>query len=326
MEILLLLLWFVFLIKWADLLVDWSSSIAKRFHVSDLIIGLTVVAFWTSAPELVINLFASAKWNTALAIWNILWSNISNILLILWISAIIYPLAVHKDTVWKEIPFWFLVTLVLAFLANDMLIDWSSSSFLTRIDWLVLLSFFIIFIYYTFLAAKSTLTDEVKELVHMDEIHELSISRSIIYLLIWLTWLTVWGDFIVKWAMFIALQFWMTEAVIWLTVVAIWTSLPELATSAMAAYRQKTDIAIWNVVWSNIFNILWVLWISSLITPLPSYPWVNNDIMVALFASLLLFIFIFTWENRNITKFKWIIFVVIYISYMGFLVFREIWM
>ncbi|MBT8372698.1 MAG: sodium:calcium antiporter, partial [Desulfobacterales bacterium] len=141
---------FIFLIKGADLLVDGASSIARRLNISDLVIGLTVVAFGTSMPELFVNIIASFKGNTDIAIGNVVGSNIANVFLILGVSSIIYPLAVTKGTVWKEIPFSLLAAIVLFVVANDQLLDGSQVSELTRIDGLVLLSFFIIFIYYTF--------------------------------------------------------------------------------------------------------------------------------------------------------------------------------
>ena len=136
---------FILLIKGADFLVDGASSIARRLNVSDLVIGLTVVAFGTSTPELVVNIIAGAKGNTDIAIGNVLGSNIANVFLVLGISAVIYPLAVSKGTVWKEIPFSLLAAIVLAFLVNDQLIDKQNGSVLLRSDGLVLLSFFILF-------------------------------------------------------------------------------------------------------------------------------------------------------------------------------------
>ena len=153
---------FAALIKGAGLLVDGASSLARRLGVSALVIGLTIVAFGTSAPELIVNIFASIQGNTDIAIGNILGSNIANILLILGISAAIYPLAVKKGTVWKEIPLAFLAVIVLAFMANDVLIDRGASSALTRIDGLILLSFFIIFLYYVFGISKAEPSDTVE--------------------------------------------------------------------------------------------------------------------------------------------------------------------
>lgn len=314
----LFVIWFVILIKWADLLVSWASSIALKFKISPLVIWLTIVAFWTSTPEFAVNLFSAVEWKTDLAIWNILWSNIANILLILWITAIIYPISAKISTVWKEIPFAFLWALMLWILANDVLIDWSETSLLSRIDWFVLIGFFVIFLYYTFWIAKVKWDKTEDE----EEIKEIPLWKSIVYIIIWLTWLTLWWKWIVDWATLIASNFWMSEAVIGLTVVAIWTSLPELATSIVAALKKQSDIAIWNVVWSNIFNIFWILWVTSIIKPIPFNPTSNIDILMTIFASFVLFISMFLFKRHKIDKLEWIAMVLIYLSYIWYLLFN----
>ena len=259
----LLIIGFIIIIKGADLLVDGASSIAKKLNVSDLVIGLTVVAFGTSAPELFVNVFASIQGNSEIAIGNILGSNIANILLILGVAAIIFPLSVQSTTVWKEIPFSLLAALILGVLVNDHLIDHKENSELTRGDGLVLIGFFIIFMYYIFSIAKKS------ENTTIGDLKQLSNFRSVSYILLGLTGLVLGGTWIVNGAIEIAGKFGVSEYLIGLTVVAVGTSLPELATSAVAAYKKNTDIAIGNVVGSNIFNIFWVLGISAVIKPLP---------------------------------------------------------
>ncbi len=311
----LFIIWFYILIKWADLLVDWSASIAQKFKISNIVIGLTIVAFGTSAPEFIVNIFASIKWNTDIAIWNILWSNIANILLILWVSAAIYPISAQKNTVLKEIPLSILAIFVLWLMANDILIDWWSISSLTRIDWFILIAFFIIFLCYTFSIAKSD-----NNSCDVDEIKIMSTTKSIIFIIIWLISLALGWDWIVNWAVKIAESFNISQSLIGLTIVAIWTSLPELATSAVAAYKKQTDIAIWNVVWSNIFNIFWVLWISAIIKPLPFNSNSNIDIFMVIFASVLLFIFMFIGKKHVIKKWQWFLMLIIYFLYIAFLI------
>ena len=252
---------FAFLVKGADFLVDGASSIAKKFGISALVIGLTIVAFGTSAPELIVNIFASIQGNTDIAIGNILGSNIANILLILGISAMIYPLAVGKGTVWKEIPLGLLAIIVVAIMANDRLIDGGGFSGLTRIDGFILISFFIIFLYYTFGISKAQGTGEPEE---SNRIHEYSFFRSGIMVVAGLAGLTLGGKWIVDSAVVIAEQIGLSQAVIGLTIVAIGTSLPELATSAIAAFKKNTDIAVGNIVGSNIFNVFWILGISAM--------------------------------------------------------------
>ncbi len=313
----LFILGFVVLIKGADLLVDGASSIAKKLNVSDLVIGLTVVAFGTSTPELFVNVFASIQGNTEIAIGNILGSNIANILLILGISAIIFPLAVQSTTVWKEIPFSLLAVLVMGILANDMLIDKKGFSELTRGDGLILIAFFIIFMYYVFSIAKKSGNKKQE-----DEFKQLSNLKSVSFIILGLTGLALGGIWIVDGAVEIAGYFGVSESLMGLTVVAIGTSLPELATSAVAAYKKNTDIAIGNIVGSNIFNIFWVLGISAVIKPLPFQPASNADIMMTIFASMLLFAFLFVGKKQVLQKWQGVMFLLIYAGYMVFLITR----
>ncbi len=311
----LLVLGFVFLIKGADLLVDGSSSIAKRFGVSDLIIGLTIVSFGTSAPELLVNIIASLNGSGDIGIGNILGSNIANIFLILGVSALIYPLKVKRQITWKEIPLNFLAAVVLFIMANDVLIDGASESLLTRIDGLILFSFFAIFMYYTVHLARSE-----KELVEPTASRPLW--KSLFMTVLGIVGLAYGGQWVVDGAVDIASAFGLSEALIGLTIVAVGTSLPELATSGMAAYRKNTDIAIGNVVGSNIFNIFWVLGLSAVIKPLPFAEIINTDILVFLAATALLFIFSFTNGRQKIARFEGAIFLLAYLAYIVFLVFR----
>lgn len=298
------------------MLVEWASSVAKKFHISDLVIWLTIVAIWTSAPELVVNIMASIKWSAGIAIWNVLGSNIANILLILWVSAITYPITVKKTTTFKEIPFSLLAVLVLWFVANDAIIDWASFSGITRIDWLVLLSFFAIFMYYVF-GISRTENDLPEEVT----VKKMSGWKSIIFIIIWLIWLTLGWQWIVDGAIQIAKIFGVSETVIWLTIVAVWTSLPELATCVVAAMKKKSDIAIWNIIWSNIFNIFWILWLSAIISPLPFNIWLDRDVLMTIFSTILLFVFVLVWRRKSaIDKKEWIVMIILYVIYVSLLV------
>jgi cation:H+ antiporter len=309
------LLGFVLLIKGADFLVDGASAIARRFNISDLVIGLTVVAFGTSTPELFVNIVASAKGNTEIAIGNVLGSNICNILLILGISAVIYPLSVSKGTVWKEIPFSLLAVIVLGLMANDRVIDGGSSSLLTRIDGLVLLAFFTIFIYYSFSIAKA-----IEGLDEHVPVKKPSLAKSFLLVIAGLIGLTLGGKWIVDGAVTLAKSFGMSESLVGLTIVAVGTSLPELATSAMAAYKKNVDIAVGNVVGSNIFNIFLVLGVSATIKPLPFQAKSNFDIAVAIVSSLLLFLFMFTGNRRSLDRWEGIVSLFLYGGYIAFLI------
>lgn len=313
----LLIIGFIFLIKGANLLVDGASSIARSLKVSDLVIGLTVVAFGTSSPELFVNIIASINGNTDIAIGNILGSNIANILLILGISASIFPLSVTKGTVWKEIPLSLLAAVLLAILANDQLIDKSNFSVLSRIDGLVFISFFIIFIYYLFSIAK--------RIEGMDEYipsKGQKLIKSLILVILGLISLSLGGKWIVDGAVHLAKQLGISTSLIGLTIVAIGTSLPELATSIVAAFKKNAEIAIGNVVGSNIFNIFFVLGISSIIKPLPFQSSINTDVGVMIVAHILLFAFMFTGKKRLLDRWEGILFILAYISYLAFLIVR----
>jgi len=308
----------IFLIKGADFLVDGASSIARRLNISDLVIGLTVVAFGTSTPELFVNIVASIKGNTDIAIGNVVGSNIANVFLILGVSSIIYPLAVTRGTVWKEIPFSLLAAIVLFITANDQLLDGSQLSVLTRIDGLIFLSFFIIFIYYT--CSIATPIEGMEAQVTAKQSGWL---RSSLYVILGLAGLTLGGKWIVDGAVVLATKFGLSESLVGLTIVAVGTSLPELATSAVAAYKHNADIAVGNVVGSNIFNIFFVLGISAGIKPLPFQPRSNLDIGVVVISSLLLFLFMFTGKKRSLDRWEGLIFLICYGGFVAYHVFTD---
>ena len=315
MPYVLLFAGFVLLIKGAGWLVDGAASIARRLRISDLVIGLTVVAFGTSTPELLINIISGIKGNTGIAIGNVLGSNIANILLILGISAIIYPLSVSKSTVWKEIPFCLLAAVVLGILANDVLIDQSIASVLSRIDGLIFLCFFLVFLYYSISIAQNI---EGIEDQFPSEIH--SVFKCIALIILGLAGLVLGGQWIVDSAAKIALAFGMSESLIGLTIVAVGTSLPELATSAMAAYKKNVEIAVGNVVGSNIFNIFLVLGVSSVIKPLPLQTNSNIDIGVVIFSTFLLFITMFTGKRHIMDRWEGSLLIGLYVIYILFLI------
>jgi len=306
---------FYLLIKGASWLVDGASSIAKKFKVSDLMIGLTIVAFGTSMPELIVNLFASFKGSGDLAIGNVVGSNIVNILFILGISAVIYPLAVRKGTVAKEIPLSLLAAIVLWLMANDKLIDGASFSSITRIDGLILVMFFIIFLYYTFGIAKVEGDGE--------KVKEYPTWKSSLMILIGITALTLGGQWIVNGAIEVAKLFGMSESLIGLTIVAVGTSLPELAASAVAAFKHKADIAIGNVVGSNIFNIFWILGVSAVIRPLQFSPIMNFDIYFMAIITIILLSFMFIGRKNVLQRWQGATMMGIYVMYIIYLVIRE---
>lgn len=313
LTILLLLLGFAFIIKGADFLVDGASSLAKKLHISDLAIGLTIVAFGTSTPELVVNVISSLQGTTEIAIGNVLGSNIANVFLILGIAAVIYPLKVTKGTVWKEIPFSLLAAILLGILASDRIIDHQSFSTITRIDGLVLLAFFVIFLYYTVGIAKNGvpgLSDEQPDITR-------SVPKSLLWIALGLIGLIAGGKWVVDSAIEIAQLFGVSMSLIGLTIVAIGTSLPEMATSAVAAYKKNADIAVGNVVGSNIFNLFFILGVSSVIKPLPFQTQSILDVGATLAASLFLFFFMFVGKRHVLDRWQGIFFILLYIVYIA---------
>jgi cation:H+ antiporter len=301
---------FFALIYGASLLVDSASSLAKQFNIPNIVIGLTIVSFGTSAPELIINSFASAQGDTAIALGNVVGSNIFNVLAILGISSIIYPLSVKTNTTWIEIPLSLLAATILLVIANDQLIERASASAVTRTDGIMLLFFFLIFMVYNFQLMKSgTGDDEVT-------IKNYTTTKSVLLLLLGLALLVAGGRGIVYSAVAIAEKFGISERIIALTIISIGTSLPELATSAVAAYKKQADIAIGNVVGSNIFNVFLVLGVSAVIHPVPLQEGTNLDLIVHLTSCMLLFLFIFTGKRHKIDRWEGILFTSMYVAYV----------
>ncbi len=324
---------FILLIKGADWLVEGASSIAKRVGLSDLMIGLTVVSFGTSAPELIVNIIASFQGSADIAIGNIVGSNISNTMLILGITALITPLAVQKSTVLKEIPFMLLASITLLIMANDMIVDGYAQSELSRSDGMAFLGFFIIFLYYTFGLSKHTILEDGYSKPKM------SLGKAWILFLIGLVGLGVGGNLAVEGAKSIAAMLGLSEALIGLTIVALGTSLPELAASIVAAKKGKTDIAIGNIVGSNIFNIFWILGLSAAIKPLPFQPALNVDLLVVVGCTALLFFLIHNgglhrrillwWKQERdyiLNKFEGGVLLAGYILYISYIVYRDLFL
>jgi cation:H+ antiporter len=311
MSLFLFIAGMVLLIVGSNWLVDGASSLARRFNISDLVIGLTIVAFGTSSPELIVNLFASFNGNTDIAIGNVVGSNIFNTLVILGLTAVVTPIAVKSTTVWKEIPFSILAIVVMAFMANDILIDGYTKDTISRIDGFILLCFFSIFMAYTFALAKSS--GPLKEVTAK----EMSVLKAIVFITTGLVGLFFGGKFLVDGAVDIARSLGISEAVIGLTVVAAGTSMPELATSVVAAFKKKSDIAIGNVVGSNIFNVFFVLGISASIRPIPlnSGSSSNFDMIFLIIMSVIMFVFIFLGKERKINRLEGAFFFLAFVAY-----------
>lgn len=330
MEVLLPILLFAFgvliLLKGADLFVSGASSIAVLLKLNPIVIGLTVVAFGTSAPELIVSVTSAISGNTDIALGNIIGSNIANILLILGAAAIICPLTVQKNTIWKEIPMSFLGAVVLSILALQTMID-NRSLFnldiksieivgsLTTSNGLILLAFFAIFLYYTFGISKATTATE-------PEIKSKSLKSSLGLLLFGLVGLTFGSKLLVDNGSTLARLLGVSDTFIGLTLVAVGTSLPELITSLVAASKKQVDIAVGNVVGSNIFNIFFILGTTALVSPLPLRGQNVADILVLFASTLLLAGSLFVMKRHTIGRVEGSFMLVAYASYITFLVVR----
>lgn len=313
----LFIIGFFLLIKGADLLVDGSSSIAKKLKIPDIVIGLTIVAFGTSMPEFVVNIFSAISGNSGVAIGNVLGSNTLNILLILGLCAIIYPIKIKKYTTWKEMPYSIFAVIILFIIANDKIINQNKLDAISRGDGLILLGFFLLFLIYIYKLIKKGSEINLEE-----DIKEVTISKSILFIIVGLVGLILGGKWIIDGAVNIATILGISQSVIGLTIIAIGTSLPELATSLAAAKKKKADIIVGNIIGSNLFNIFWVLGASALINPLSFNTDSNIDIFMAGFASLILFIFMFIGEKHVIQRYQGVIFVLIYVFYIIFSVIK----
>lgn len=311
----LLLVGFVVLVYGADKLVDAASGLALNFGIPNIVIGLTIVAFGTSAPEFVVNVFASLSGSSDIVMGNILGSNIFNVLGILGVCAVIYPLTVKSSTTWIEIPLSLLAAVMVLILASDLLLESGGADILSKGDGLVLLMFFLIFIVYNISVSMKPgeKSDEV-------EVSKYTTGMAVLWIFVGLGGLILGGKLIVDNAVEIAVSFGLSERVIGLTIVSIGTSMPELATSVAAVRKKKLDIAIGNVVGSNIFNIFFILGISASILPIPISEPNFTDIWMNVLAGLLLFLFIFTGKGRKLEKWEGFVFLGLYVAYITVLI------
>ncbi len=308
-SILLLIIGFVIIIKGADFLIDGASSIAKKLSISEIAIGLTIVAFGTSAPELIVNIFASIGGHHEITFGNILGSNIFNILMVLGIAGIISTISVQRNTVLKEIPFLLVATLLVFGLAL-----WNSD--LSTIDGIILIVFLIIFFVYVFVILKA-------KPLQGSNIKEYSYPITILMMILGIIGLFFGGKFVVDNAVIIARHYEVSEKFIGLTIVALGTSLPELVTSVIAITKGRNDLAIGNVIGSNLFNILLVLGVSSLITPIHYDISLNIDFTFLCIITTMLFITMFIGKKHKLTKIEAVFFVLLYSVYLVFIFYRK---
>lgn len=322
MQYFLFFIGFVLLIKGADLLVVGGASIGKKFKLSDLVIGLTIVSFGTSLPELLVNLVASFNGSSELAVGNVLGSNVANVLLILGVSALICPLPINRNTYFSEIPFSLIATLLVGFLANANIeigfVGESTGLYISRFDGYVLLFFFVLFLGYIYIVAKQGNGSSMEA----DNVSEESWAKSVGYIILGMFGLFYGGQWVVEGAIDVAKQFNMSETFIGLTIVAFGTSLPELVTSIIAASRKNTDIAVGTAIGSNIFNLLWILGISAVIKPLEFYVISNMDLFMIIIASTMLIMAVIIGKRPIISRWEGFWFVLAYGLYMVFLINR----
>ncbi|HSF54276.1 MAG TPA: calcium/sodium antiporter [Algoriphagus sp.] len=312
----LLVIGLVLLVKGADWLVDGASVFAKKHNVSDLAIGLTIVAFGTSAPELVVNAVAASGNYPDIVFGNIIGSNNFNLFAILGIAGLITPLAVQSSTVWKEIPFSLLAAITFFFLANNYFM--TDQPLVSRYDGIILLALFAGFLYYV---ATQLKTDPNAEVVTNKNYSNLKI-----WLLILggLAGLVGGGKLVVDNAVAMAQSLGVSEKIIGLTIVAAGTSLPELATSVVAAMKKNADIAIGNIVGSNIFNIFLIMGVSVMIRPLDYNDSFNTDVYLLVGGTIFLFFAMFTGKKHRLDRWEATLLLSVYLLYTGYLVGMEL--
>lgn len=319
MDIFWLILGLVLILVGANWLTDGASALAKRWGVSDLVIGLTVVAFGTSAPELAISLISAIQGNAPMAVGNVVGSNIFNILVIIGIVAMIRPVIVERSIMVNELPLVMLSSVALLAIGCGDILGVPGIREVTRPDGILLLLFFVIFMRYTFSHAKNTPgADSDPAAENGASQPDMPMWKSIIWVVGGLAGLVYGGDRFVAGASGIASSLGMSDALIGLTIVAAGTSLPELATSVTAALKGKTGIALGNVIGSNIFNILFVLGLTATVTPLPFGGISETDLLVMTGASVLFWMFSWKFAKRTITRWEGAVLFLLYVAYIAY--------
>lgn len=314
-QFLLVVIGFVCLIFGANWLVDGAAALAKKHNVSDLAIGLTIVAFGTSAPELVVNIIGSINGYSDIVLGNIIGSNNFNLFIILGISGLILPISVQSSTAWREIPISLIVAIILLFFINDF--NFVEPSYLSRLDSLIMLVMFLMFLYYVFRQMKNDSN------IQADFVQKSTIKIWGL-ILVGLSGLIIGGQLVVVNSVNIANSLGVSEKIIGLTIVAAVTSLPELVTSIVAATKKNSDIAIGNVIGSNIFNILLILSISGLIMPIEYNPKFNLDFYILIGGTIFLLIFMLTGQRKRLDRWESGILLGFYLLYTTYLVMKEV--
>jgi cation:H+ antiporter len=317
MAYILLLIGFLLLIKGADFFVAGSSNIARLLRVPPILIGLTIVAFGTSSPEATVSIIAALEGSADVSLGNVVGSNIFNLTLVVGVAAFIFPLKVETETIIKEIPFTLLASGALLILMGDVVLQGFDSNLLTRSDGLIFLLFLSVFMYYIIeIGLKSR-----KESKHEEIPKDITWGKNSFLTLIGLGAIVFGGDMVVDNGTDIAYSLGMSETLVGLTIIAIGTSLPELVTSITAAFRKESEIALGNIVGSNIFNILFVLGASSIISPLPINDKVFFDVIIMIALTLVLLLFSTT--HYKVGKKEGFILAFSYFIYMIYIIVRN---
>lgn len=315
MSFLLLIIGFFFLIKGADLFVEGASSIAKKFNVPAMVIGLTIVAMGTSAPEAAVSITSSLAGQNDMSVANVVGSNFFNILVVLGVSAIIAKLPVQKGTIKKDAPFLLLVSTLLLLFGLNLNIS--------RIEGLILLAVFAYFLIDTVKSAKKSSQETANEAATTMDVEvagQSSMPKTILLSIIGVVGIVLGGDMVVNSATDIATSFGMSANLVGLTIVAIGTSLPEFVTSVVAIKKGETEIAIGNVIGSNIFNILLVLGLATTISPITISAFALIDVIFMVAITVLLYFFMK--KDNSLVKSQGIIFLILYVAYMAYTIMR----
>ncbi len=322
LQIFLMLVGFALLVKGADWLVIGGSNIAKKFHIPEIVIGLTIVSIGTSMPELMVSLTSAIEGHSDMSIGNVVGSNIADLLLILGLCAIIKNLNFKKETKIFESPFALIVTILLFILANNNLSD--QVNVINRVEGVILLVLCVVFIIYNIIMAKKgeEFDGISKDLViiNIEMNSPRYVVKSILFIILGIVGLKFGGDFVVNSCSEIARMLGMSEKIISLTIIAVATSLPELVTSIVATKRCEVDLAIGNIIGSCIFNILLIIGVSAVIKPISYSVSYNKDIIILIVATLFLALFPFIGKKDEMTRANGLIYLLGYIAYMAFLV------
>ena len=314
-NILLILVGFVLLIKGADILVDGSSAIAKKLRISEIVIGLTIVSIGTSMPELFVSTSSALQGSSDISIGNVIGSNICNLLLILGLSSIIHPVKFQKQTKLIENPMLIILTIIFLIMCNI-------NQDISRIEGIILLIIFVAFLIYTVIMGKKSQDEEIIK-ISLEDSKKISILKNVCFIILGIIGLKIGGDLVVDNAKLIAQALNISEKIIGLTIVAIGTSLPELVTSVTAAIKGDSDIAIGNIVGSNIFNLLFIIGLSAVITPITYNISYNFDIIILFIAMILMLIFPFIKPKDEMSRGNGFIYTMLYIIYLLILIFKK---